>query len=319
MDLAVLENLDITVQVQAPLSDFTTFHLGGTCPALLSCQTPTQLEKAIQSCLAENIPFILIGGGSNLVVSDQGTDCHVIRYVSETPLIERQDNDLIVSASTSLDALAKYAAENGLEGLGCTSGIPGTVGGAIVGNAGAFGKQIGDVVKSITILDKRGLKKDLSSDELGFTYRNSILKKTGDIVLSAHFALKSGDKESLLSERDHILKIRHEKHPDLNVDPCAGSFFRNVEPTSDAGKRQAAGWFLDQAGGKDLTRGGAKIYSKHANIIIKSNNCRAQDVYELSHEMAQLIKEKFALDLIREVRFVGKFYGMPEGIEDTIW
>jgi len=319
LDLAVLENFDIAVQYQAPLSDFTTFRLGGTCPALLTCHTPDQLQHAIQLCSEGNGKFILIGGGSNLVVSDSGIDCHVIRYISETPLIKRSGNDLTVSASTSLDALAKVAAEGGLEGLNCTTGIPGTVGGAIVGNAGAFGKQIGDVVKNICVINSDGAKKEFHGDELGFTYRHSILKETGDIVVSACLSLKSGNRTSLLKERDQILSTRRAKHPDLITTPCAGSFFRNIEPTSSAGKRQAAGWFLDQAGGKNLTSGGAKIFSKHANIIIKSENCSAQDVYELSGQMARLAKDKFDLDLIREVRFVGKFEGMPLNVTDVIW
>jgi len=319
LDLAVLENFDIVVQYQAPLSKFTTFRLGGACPALLTCRTPDQLQHAIQLCTEGNTKFILIGGGSNLVVSDSGIDCHVIRFISEMPLIEQSGSDLIVSASTSLDALAEYAAEGGLEGLNYTSGIPGTVGGAIVGNAGAFGKQIGDVVTSIYVINSNGVKKELCGDKLGFTYRYSILKRTGDIVVSACLSLKPGDRTSLLGERNQILATRRAKHPDLTSTPCAGSFFRNIEPTSDAGKRQAAGWFLDQAGGKNLTSGGAKIFSKHANIIIKSENCCAQDVYDLSGQMAQLAKDKFDLNLIREVRFVGKFGGMPADITKVIW
>lgn len=319
MDLAVLANFDIDVKHQASLSDFTTFRLGGNCPALLSCQTPKQIEKAIQSCVEQNIKFILMGGGSNLVVSDDGINCHVIRYVSEVPLIERQGNDLVVSASTSLDALAQYAAEEGLQGINCTTGIPGTVGGAIVGNAGAFGKQIGDVVKHVHVIDTSGTKKELKCSELGFVYRHSILKETDDIVVSVHLSLTPGDRALLLKEREDILSIRRAKHPDLTKTPCAGSFFRNVEPTSSAGKRQAAGWFLDQAGGKDLISGGAQIFPKHANIIIKSQDCRAQDVYDLSKQMAGLVKDKFDLDLIREVRFVGKFDGMPSDVADMIW
>jgi len=316
LNLTALENLDADIQYKAALSDFTTFHLGGNCPALLTCRTPQQLEHVVQICIQENLKFILIGGGSNLVVSDEGIDCYVIRYVSETPTIERQGDDLIVSASTLLDDLVKYAVENSLEGLNCASGIPGTVGGAIVGNAGAFGQQVGDVINTVCTLDKMGKEKELSVQNLGFTYRNSILKQTGDIVLSARFSLKPGDQAALQKRRDEILALRREKHPS---GPCAGSFFRNIEPTSKAEKRQAAGWFLDQVEAKKLTSGGAKICEKHANIIVKSQDCRAQDVFELSKQMARLVKDKFDLDLVREVRFVGKFKGMPADVKDTIW
>jgi len=324
LDLTVPKNFDIAIEYQLPLSDFTTFRLGGMCPALLTCQTPSQLEKAIEFLISKDLKFILIGGGSNLVVSDQGIECAVIRYVSERPLIERQGNDLIVSGSTCLDQLAQYAAENGLHGLNCTTGIPGTVGGAIVGNAGAFGKQIGDVVQSVNVLRRERRSafptlETLSPQDLQFSYRHSILKKTGDIVVSTHLSLKPGDSKQLQKERKEILNIRREKHPDLSTHPCAGSFFRNIEPTSKAGKRQAAGWFLDQAGGKNLTSGAAKIFSKHANIIVKSENCCAQDVFELSKQMARLVKDHYDLNLIREVRFVGKFDGMPDDVKDVIW
>lgn len=319
LNLNVLENFDIPIQYQASLTEFTTFRLGGNCPALLTCQTPQQLERAIQSCLEGNLKFILIGSGSNLLVSDEGVECLVIRYVSETPLIERQGNDVVVSGSMLLDNLAKYAAENGLEGLNCTTGIPGTLGGAIAGNAGAFGKQIGDVVQSVNILRTDCTPKELFARDLQFAYRNSILKQTGDIVVFARLSLQSGDHTALKKERNEILKLRREKHPDLITHPCAGSFFRNVEPTSKVGKRQAAGWFLEQAGGKNLKAGGATIFPRHANIIVKSEGCLAQDVFDLSGKMSQLVKDKFDLDLIREVRFVGKFNSMPEGVQDEIW
>ncbi len=273
----------------------------------MTCQKPVQLEECVKSLSQEGFPFILIGNGSNLVVSDDGVDCVVIRYVSDTPLIQIKRQDIVVSGSTSLDALALYAAENGLKGLNCTTGIPGTVGGAIAGNAGAFGKQIGDCLKSASLISKNGVKKEASPDEFGFSYRHSILKKTKDIVLEACLSLYAGDKDALLKERQEILDLRREKHPDINTHPCAGSFFRNIEPTSKADKRQAAGWFLDQAGAKQMRCGGAVVFEKHANIIINTGTATSQDVLTLSKEMAQAVKAKFNLDLIREVQFVGKF------------
>lgn len=322
MSLTILESDDTVVQYQAPLALFTTFRLGGCCPALITCRTPSQLERTIQDLIRENARFILIGGGSNLIVSDEGIDCYVVRYLSEQPIIEQEGHDVIVSGSTLLDDLARYTVEQGLEGLNYTSGIPGTVGGAIVGNAGAFGRQVGDVVTSVRLLCRDTsacIIKDAGPQDLQFSYRDSILKNTNDIVLSARFSLKPGNREVLQKEREEILRLRHEKHPDLTTHPCAGSFFRNVEPTSKAGKRQAAGWFLEQAGGKSLTHGGAKIFDKHANIIVKSEGCSAQDVFELSDRMAKLVKENFDLNLIREVRFVGKFQKMPPEIQNIIW
>lgn len=319
MNFPSLKLSNLNVVDQARLSEYTTFKLGGPCKGLISCQTPQELEFAISELKKCECEFILMGGGSNLVVSDDGVDCYVIRYVSDEPIIKQDENNLTVSGGTNLDALANYCAHEGLEGLSCCTGIPGTVGGAVVGNAGAFGKQIGDVTDYVTLLSKSGKKEIVHRDKLAFAYRHSSLKKGDDIVMDVHLALDSGDKIKLLNERQEILDSRREKHPDLLKEPCAGSFFRNIEPSSKAGRRQAAGWFLDQAGGKNLRRGGAYVFHKHANIIIKSKGCTSENVYELSEAMHQLVKEKFNLDLIREVCFVGKFDRMPNNVQSRIW
>jgi UDP-N-acetylmuramate dehydrogenase len=293
----------------APLREYTTFRLGGPCRFLLECQSPEELHQAISDLAAKNTPFLLIGGGSNLVVSDQGLNTAVIRYFTNTPLIERDGNDVVVSGSTILDDLAVYCVGEGLSGLNYTSGIPGTVGGAVVGNAGAWGKQVGDVLKSATIIDAKGQTKEVDQSYFGFQYRHSRLKETNEIVSSVRFALTPGEPLSLAKERIDILKLRAEKHPDLNRFPCAGSFFRNIEPTSKADRRQAAGWFLEEAGGKNLSVGGAQNFEKHANIIVKGPNCTAQDVYDLHMRMIEIVKNKFNMQLNREVRFVGPFKG----------
>lgn len=301
------------------LASYTTFRLGGPAKGILQCDSPQALERAVSALNAQNLPFILLGGGSNLVVSDDGLDCYVIRYVSDRPLIRREGNNLRVSGSTNFDDLARYAVEQGLSGLTFASGIPGTVGGAVVGNAGAFGQQVGDVLQSVELIGRDGRQRCARRDELGLTYRHSSLKDTGEIVAAVVLKLESANSEALKKERAGILKTRAEKHPDLKQNPCAGSFFRNIEPTSNAGRRQAAGWFLDQAGGKALSYGGAGIYHKHANIIVKHPQGTAQDVYELSRLMANLAKEHFDLDLIREVRFAGEFHNQPAHPGKWIW
>jgi UDP-N-acetylmuramate dehydrogenase len=319
MNLHSFSKHHIKVIEEAKLADYTTFRLGGPCKGLIDAQTPEELIEAVKHLAEEGHEYILIGGGSNLVVSDAGLNCYVIRYASTSTLIDRKDAALAVSAATSLDDLALYAAENGLEGINYCSGIPGTVGGAVVGNAGAFGKQIGDVLEQATLLSRQGKLKRVKQKHLGLSYRHSNLKKSDDIVVDVTLKLKAGDKQVLLEEREGFLKLRRQKHPDLSKEPCAGSFFRNVEATSSADIRQAAGWFLDQAGAKALTHGGAYVFDKHANIIIKGEGTSAQDVYELSQKMSTLIKNVYNLDLVREVRFVGKIPGMPNEVETLIW
>lgn len=318
-DWTVLQSCGVVVEKNAMLSQWTTFQLGGCCPELFLCSTPLQLEQTVDGLVKNQIPFILIGSGSNLVVSDYGINCAVIRYVSNIPLISHCEGEISVSGSTQLDHLALYAAQQGLDGLTFISGIPGTVGGAIVGNAGAFGQQVGDVLKSVTLLSADGKKSTVLTEDLDFTYRNSRLKETGDIVIEAIFKVCPGQETELLKKRDEILKIRWQKHPDLKAYPCAGSFFRNIEPTSQAQRRQATGWFLEQAGGKDLTVGGAVIFPRHANIIVKSQGCTAQNVYDLAQQMAALVKKNYDMDIVREVRFVGKFDGVAESEKTLIW
>jgi len=318
LDFNFLSDLYLDIQLNADLSEHTTFKLGGPAKAVITAQTPYQLEHTITRLAEKNIDFILIGGGSNLLISDKGLKCVVVRYAG-LPFVERDGNDLVVAASTMLDSLAQFALAQSLEGLNYTSGIPGTVGGAIVGNAGAFGKQVGDVLHSVLLIDKNGKKHEERASDLGFKYRHSNLKERGDIILGARFRLTPANQEALVKERDEILSIRREKHPDLRRLPCAGSFFRNIEPTSAAGKRQAAGWFLEEAGAKKMSVGGASVFEKHANIIVKSNGCLAQDVYDLSNQMAQAVYDKFNLALVREVRLVGQFQKMPESVKTTIW
>lgn len=309
----------MNIRPHALLSAYTTFQLGGPCKALIECATPDELIQIVQELNKEGMSFLLIGGGSNLVVSDDGLNTTVIRYVSSSPLIERHGNDIIVSASTILDDLAIFCLEDGLNGLNFTTGIPGTVGGAVVGNAGAWGQQVGDVLKSALILDHQGHTKTIGPADFGFTYRHSHLKDTHDIVVSVTFTLKPSDPIVLAQERAEILKKRAEKHPCVSTQPCAGSFFRNIEPTSKAERRQAAGWFLEEAGGKQLKVGGAYVFDKHANIIIKGPSATAQDVHDLHLKMIEIVKEKFGLELSREVRFAGKFSNSLQARQEGFW
>ncbi len=172
-----LLSFDMKTYSPALLSAYTTFQLGGPCPCMVECATPDELIQTVQKFKKENTPFLLIGGGSNLVVSDHGLDTTVIRYVSPTPLIERNGHDITVSASTVLDDLGLFCVDEGLEGLNFTTGIPGTVGGAVAGNAGAWGKQVGDVLKSALILDDQGKPKPWGLIILLFPIVIRVLKK----------------------------------------------------------------------------------------------------------------------------------------------
>lgn len=297
----------LRVSEKALLRNYTTFQLGGLCPLLIEGATSGQLPAIIKLLNKAGQPFLVIGQGANLVVSDKGIDQVVIRFCSEKPTIHADGNRVTVSGDTLLDDLAVFTIENECGDLSYCSGIPGTVGGGIAGNAGAFGRQMGDHLVSVELLGLDGKVRTVLHDELEFAYRHSKLKETGEIVLYATFELPKTAKSAMQAERERIMQFRKDHHPDWHKEPCAGSVFRNIEPTSAVERRQAAGRFLEEAGAKTMRVGGARLYEKHANIIVADPNCTAQDVWALSEQMAAAVKNKFGIELIREIRFLGEF------------
>lgn len=297
----------LRVRENAPLREYTTFQLGGTCPLLIENATSAQLPEVIRQLHQAGQPFLVIGQGANLVVSDRGIEQAVIRFCSEKPAIQAAGNRVTVSGDTLLDDLAVFTIENRVGDLTFCSGIPGTVGGGIAGNAGAFGRQMGDHLVSVELLGLDGQMRSVTHDELEFSYRHSKLKETGEIVLSATFELPQAEQSVMQAERDRIMQFRRDHHPDWHQTPCAGSVFRNIEPTSAVERRKAAGFFLQEAGAHLFRVGGARIYEKHANIIVADPGCTAQDVWELSEKMIHAVQSKFGITLIREIRFLGDF------------
>jgi len=298
-----------TVVRNAKLSDYTTFKLGGACPVLIDCPDAQSLAEAAKLLHGQSVGFLVVGQGSNLLVADAGIDFVVLRYCAEdAPDVQfDEDGRVRVSGNTLLDDLVRLAIRHGVGDLSFCSGIPGTVGGAIAGNAGAFGRQIGDVVESVRLVDGSGRMHEVAGAELGFGYRSSMLKQSGGIVLSAVLKLQPEDIQSMERERGRIMELRRTKHPDWRTMPCAGSVFRNIEPTSAAERRQAAGWFLEKAGAKGFRLGGAHLFEKHANIIIADTGASARDVFELTEKMIAAVREKFGFELEREIKLLGDF------------
>jgi len=310
IDDTILSKLPETARVKpkAQMRDYTTFRLGGACPMLIDCPDADTLAESAKVLVGAGVEFIVIGQGSNLLVSDKGLDCAVLRYCSEgNPSAEFDGCRVRVSGNTLLDDLARLTIERGVGDISYCSGIPGTVGGAIAGNAGAFGQQIGDVVESVRLMAMDGSVSEVEAGGLEFEYRSSILKQTGGIVLDALLKLKPSDIETMEKERERILELRRTKHPEWKVNPCAGSVFRNVEPSSAADRRQAAGWFLEEAGAKGFQVGGARLFEKHANIIVADPNASASDVFQLTEKMVAAVQEKFGFELVREIKLLGGF------------
>jgi UDP-N-acetylmuramate dehydrogenase len=297
------------------LSSLGTFQLGGAARWVLELSSPESLRRVRAALAGSGLPAVLIGEGSNLLFSDEGWPGLVVRYVNPEALPEPLGGNLWqVSAAMPLDALSAWAVDRGLAGLEAFSGIPGTLGGAVVGNAGAWGRQMEQVVVSVQVIDATGAEQTWLNADCGFSYRDSLLKTEDVWVASLRFRTEAGDRSVLQAERARILALRAEKHPDWRKMPCIGSFFRNVEPSSAAERRRAAGWFLEEAGAKTCRVGGAAVFSKHANILIKATEtCRAADVAALARLLQERVRSLQGLDLVREVRYLGDIPGESAG------
>ena len=300
----------------AEMRDYTTLRLGGPCRAMIFCGDSQAFADVARDLQAAGEPFLTIGSGSNLLVSDQGITEMVLRYVSTQPEISAVEDGIRVGAGTLLSDLCTYAIERDIDNFTYCVGIPGTVGGAVAGNAGAFGRQIGDELLSAEVLDFDGKIKMLVAEELEFAYRDSILKHSDGLLLAATFKTTPGRSEEILHQAREFMQISRDRHPDYRAVPTAGSFFRNIEPSSAAERRQAAGWFLEQSGAYEMRFGGARVFEKHANIIINdSPDCSASDVLDLATAMHQAVKDKFGIDLQREVKVIG-LWGDSEDIRN---
>ncbi|MGD9613279.1 MAG: UDP-N-acetylmuramate dehydrogenase [Kiritimatiellia bacterium] len=287
------------------LSNFTTFRLGGPCRELATVADAAAAAEVVCAWNAARRPWRIMGGGSNLLVADAGIPENVLRFATDQADVRLDGGGLCVSAAAPLDALAEFAAEEGWAGLGFAAGIPGTVGGGLCGNAGAFGRQLGDVLDRVEILTRAGDLQRLARAALAFGYRASALPASGAVVVRAWFRTAPGDRAALRAERAEILALRRDKHPDWRTVPTAGSFFKNLPPAQPGEPRRAAGKYLEQAGAKTMRAGGACVFEKHANIVVAGPGATARDVATLAGRMAAAVRARFGFDLEPEVRFWG--------------
>lgn len=286
------------------LGQFTTFRTGGPAKYFLKVRSAQEASIAVKTAKRLNLPFYLIGGGSNLLISDDGIEGIVVKVdVRGIKIINR--TSILCGAGEDLMALINFAADNGLTGLEFASGIFGTVGGAIFGNAGAYGGEIKDVTKEITLVDTSGNIKKVDRAYCGFSYRGSNLKQTKEIVIDTLFDLNDGDRKQIQARINEILAIRASKHPVEGR--SAGSFYKNIpDPTQPFGKLPA-GKLLDEVGCKGLTVGGAQVYEKHANIIVNTGNATSADIRKLADIMKQRVLDRFGILLEEEVIQLGQF------------
>ena len=288
------------------LKDFVTFKLGGPAEFFYEARSEQDLIDAINYARQNKINYFLLGGGSNLVVSDEGIDGLVILNTSQDKaLIDVKQNTIKMSSGFKLKALVDEAYKNSFTGLEYLTGIPGSIGGAVYGNAGAYGKSIGDILVSADVIFPDGSIQTVPNSFFNFSYRNSRLKQENYPILSVTVSTSHGNRNEIRAKMDDIIKQREQKHPPIEVG-CAGSFFKNLPPLPGNNRRRAAGSVLERAGAKSMKYGGASVFQKHANFIINNGNATAKDIKILAQKLKEKVYHDFGIELSEEVRFVGK-------------
>lgn len=286
-----------TVLLNEPLKNHTTLKIGGPADLYYEPKNIESLKTALSYIKEVNVPIRAIGRGSNLLVADGGIEGVVIKVGEGLNHLEKSDNTIRVGGGYSLITLATLMSREAFTGLEFAAGIPGSVGGAVFMNAGAHGSDMSKIVEKALILFPDGELKWLSTEELGFSYRTSILQEKGGICVEAVLVLEKGDKETIMAELKKNKDYRRNTQP-WNF-PCCGSVFRNPLPNY-------AGQLIESSGLKGTQIGGAQISEMHANFIVNTGDAKAKDVLELISFIQKTIKEKHGVDLHTEVEIIGR-------------
>ncbi len=284
------------------LAAFTTLKIGGPADWYYPAHTPDELAEALRCAWEGDIPVTFLGDGSNVLISDLGIRGLVVHNRAQT--IERRGNNLYAHSGALLADLVNRSRSEGLTGLEFAAGIYGSVGGAIFGNAGAYGKAMADIIVTANVLTRDGDRITVGTSDFEFTYRRSACGDKGWVVLDGEFGLQPGDGKAIGAEIDRIIALRATKLPtDL---PSAGSYFKNIEdPNAEHGK-VPAGRLLEAVGAKSMRVGGAGVYEKHANVIVNLGNATAADVLNLAKKMKDAVLAEYGIELHPEVRFLGE-------------
>lgn len=284
------------VKINEPMAGHTSWKVGGPADYYLLPDDTGELAEIVRFSRQKGLPLFVFGNGTNLLVLDGGIRGLVVHIGAPFDYVRREeDGRLRVGAGTPMPFLARTAAHRGLAGLEFAGGIPGTLGGALVMNAGAFGSYIGSLVREVRLVDWDGAICVLGERELEFGYRSSNLAGKG-VVVEALLQLGAGDPAALLETVEYYLAERLRRHP---RQPSAGSVFRNL-PGRPAGR------LIEAAGAKGMRIGDAQVSARHANFIVNLGRATAADILALIAAVRRLVKEKFGIDLQTEVRIVGE-------------
>jgi UDP-N-acetylmuramate dehydrogenase len=282
---------------QESMSKHTSFRIGGPVDLMVLPSGVEQIQRALEILRDCNVPLMVMGNGSNLLVKDKGIRGAVIKIADRFNRAEVKGDTILAQAGILLSALSRLALKFSLKGLEFASGIPGTLGGAVTMNAGAYGGEMKDVIEWVSVLDEDGTIKTLNKEELALGYRTSIIQNTEKIVLEVFMQLSKGDYMESKALIQELTRRRQEKQP-LSY-PSAGSAFKR--PVG-----YYAGKLIQDAGLKGMRVGDAQISEKHSGFIINLGNATACDVIELIEKVKKKVKEKTGVELLPEVRIVGE-------------
>lgn len=283
----------ISVQRDVPLAKYTTFQIGGNCDLLVKPTSITELDYIMELLIKEKVPHFILGNGSNLLVSDAGYRGVIVLMTGLTAIEKISENQIACSAGVSLGRLCSFAQTHSLSGLEFAWGIPGTVGGAVYMNAGAYGGEMKDVLESCTFLDESGQKQVLLSEQMELGYRSSIFSKQNALIEWAVFRLIPDDADAIKTRMQDYIGRRTSKQP-LDF-PSAGSVFKRPEGAF-------AGALIEQCGLKGYQIGGAQVSEKHAGFIINRGGATCQDVKDLVSYIQSMVEKQTGYQLECEIK-----------------
>lgn len=288
------------VLFEEPMSRHTTFRVGGPAEVFVMPRTFDEVKKTLALCSSEKLPYFILGNGSNLLVSDHGYRGVIIQMDRNIEEVTVEGTEIRASAGALLSSVAVAARRASLTGFEFAGGIPGTLGGAVVMNAGAYGGEMKDVLKEVTVMDQHGEIRTLPVQDLKLGYRTSIIKEAGYIVLGAVISLENGDLEEIKAVTRKLSEQRSVKQP-LDL-PSAGSTFKRPEG-------YFAGKLIMDSGLRGYSVGGAQVSEKHCGFVVNKGGATAEDVRGLMDHVIRTVQEKFGVTLEPEVKFLGDFDG----------
>jgi UDP-N-acetylmuramate dehydrogenase len=296
-----LESIGRPLMTGVSLKERSSFRIGGKAEFFFEAGSTEELKAAVARARLGSVSFYVIGGGYNILFSDEGYRGLIIRNKAQGIARGPGPGEIEVLSGTPLSEVLQFALDNGLAGLEFLAGIPGTLGGALYSNAGAFGSSIGDIFRAGLFLDEKGNERAAEGNDLAFAYRRSVLQRKHSIVLSAVLKVTAGDPEKIRNRIKENLDKRTRKQPPWGT-PCAGSYFKN--PVLPDGTKVAAGRLLEEAGARDVRVGDAAVFSGHCNFLINLGRARAHDILALAAELKERVKAKSGILLEEEVIYL---------------